>query len=222
MNNGLISGFNRMSGSSANAPQLGAGIVTNPLHLPIAAVNETTTYFKQSSTAIQTTLSLATPNGFVSALINSTSSVNLLSLNGSGFLTHVFSPVGDAGSASIATITMTVDGVVYRFSNTAGLSAYLRLMIGATAQGKPITVSTASTADQLNGIGGYNDAGHTAKTGKHVNAYYNTIPTPHQIASYSMPRLRFEKSLSVDIQMSVTPATTVANSQYAVAGYTLD
>ena len=205
----------------ANTPQIGAGIVTNPLHLPIA-VAEANIMFKAGLTTISP-LGTAIPPEYVSAVINTTTLTNVVNISGSGgFVSHIITPIGNTGL--IPTVVIVVDGVTYTYTMTAAMISTYRLVLGTLISGNGGTTTSGSAVQQSEvvGIGAFYDAGHSANIGKTLLANNASLPTQHQVATYSMPRLRFGKSLSVSMQMSSIPTATGTYGQYAMVGYTLD
>jgi hypothetical protein len=101
-------------------------------------------------------------------------------------------------------VTITVDGVEYALTCLVNASTGYLYVIGAFLAGGYATTSAAATTSNLSGVGLYFDGGHRGKSnGKQlVDDGVVILPTSHQVASAGLPRLRFEKSLSIDVQMS--------------------
>lgn len=225
MNHGVLQGFSSIPRDSTQK-QYGAGIVTDPRHMP-AIINYGTSFFKNGYSSYAD-ISSTPPADFVSARITSTNRVNIASVSGSGgFITHILSH-GFGGGVGIPTIFIAIDGIQYSITTTATLSGQ-RLVIGALSiTSNPETSSSATynvtQIKGLNAYGAYADCGHLSKIGKHVyfsNAAVSIIPSIAQVLAAGLPRLRFEKSFSIDYVTSTYNVVSVYDDSVYV-GYVLD
>ena len=94
-------------------PNYGAGVVTDPLMLPVTICGAI--YYNQTGVLVSTTI----PPDHNSAVVSGTTKVNLCTVNGSGFLYNIITPTGDAGTTSIATVIITINGIPYTIATTA-------------------------------------------------------------------------------------------------------
>jgi hypothetical protein len=180
----------------------GAGVVTNPRMLPAFVAGRQIFFNDQSGTSVHTETSL--PADFDTAAIISTGGANLLTVTGTGgFLHNVISPCGDVAGTAIPTITIVIDGAPYTFATTAALNNNLRFCLGSMAN---------TTAPKLG-----------AKLGKHAqDASSLSLDSLINAMSRGAPRLRFNRSLEVYVQMSAIPATTSTYSNRAMVRWTSD
>jgi hypothetical protein len=183
-------------------PNYGAGVVTDPKVLPLV-ISGTSQFYDFNGAAVAL-YSGVPPDHNASVAITSTSTVNLLTVNGSGFIYDIITPNGDAGSSSLATVTINIDGVISTITTTAGMSATQRLLIGPMIEINP-------TAPRI-----------LAKIGKIAQSSGCVIPTIGQVASLSQARVRFNYFCSVDIKMSVVPVLTGSFGNNAMGRFTND
>lgn len=228
MNQGIISGF----ANPLKAPtvkNLGAGVVTDPRLMPVGLVIDLASYlYYKNAYNSSNHLSAATPPDFNATTITGTASKNIVSLSGSGTVTHIISH-NFANNANVdLTVTINVDGITYIL--TAVVPQSYRWILGVISNigAVPENASTATfnsnLAKGLFNFGSAIDTGHVAKSGKslvHNSNYYSTIPSISQVCAAGLPRLRFEKNFSVDIALSAFTTSTGANN-YAYVGYVMD
>jgi hypothetical protein len=182
-------------------PHYGAGVVTNPKMLP-AVIAASHQFINSSATPVL--LQNGVPPDHGSLAITGTTEVNLFSVSGSGFLYDIITPNGDPLVAPNATVTIVVDGVPTVINTTGGIGAGFRLLVGATAD-----------------INGANPR-VLSFIGKHPQSFYVQVPTVYEVDSKAMPRLRFERSLSVNMRMSATPQALGTDGNKAMWRYRLD
>ena len=222
MNHGVLQGFSSVPKNTIQ-PIYGAGIVTDPRMMPISVVR-TEILFKSAYNA-SASLWTAAPADLTRLQVTSDAKANIVAVTGSGFVTHIITP-GYSSSGATPIFNINVDGNIYIIKTSTGIGVG-RLVIGSILYGTGETATTATFNSSLSkGIGTYHDSGHIAKTGK--NAVFSDNATPGSVLpsiagslNYGLPKLRFEKYLSIDIASTgFYPANQYDDSAYV--GYVLD
>jgi hypothetical protein len=223
MNHGVLQGFSSVP-RNTEQKVYGAGIVTDPRHMPFGGRYEALYYKTAAGTQATLAMNTQIPTEFINTDVSSTSAIVTANVTGSGFLSHYLS--GFTNTGDTLTVIIVVDGISYTFTNTYSLANMLMslgYLAPATDAPGTNTVGGITTYNSNNlppFIGNYRDTGFSqARDGKWaLNTAPKIIPTYSQIASMGLPRLRFEKSLLITERHSVAAGTT----NYARANYQLD
>lgn len=226
MNHGNLQGFSIVP-RNTEQKVYGAGIVTDPRHMPICLTPATGVYFKTAYTASTYINAAGTgaPGEFVTATNSSDALINICNVSGSGFLSHLISCVGNVSNNRQLDIFVTVDGntqIFYVPNHNAANALVLGTLLEVGNNNAQNAVASSYATIWTPSIGNIGDGGHYANTG--VYAYRNSnalLPTAHQCAANSLPRLRFEKSLKIDIWQHGGSYAS-AGSDYSKVNYLLD
>lgn len=199
--------------------------IRNPKHMPLGdfgLLNIKTSAAVTAQLAAAGSFTTLANGGAVATLTASDTYVTVCDIAGAGFLTAVIGALG-AGPHT-PTFQITVDGIVYVIASSATITQSNRMMLGSVAY-SPMLASgtTATTIAHLGGIGSSFDEGfvNAKEGGLWQNLLITCVPTPHQIISLGLAKLRFDTSLKVEVKDSTLHATTDPNRKVC-ALYLLD